>query len=88
MSLVTMMTGTSFRETRKTAGLSLTALAKRASVSRWRLIEFELGNLEITSDELSRLQEAIRRGTTCKIAELGDLCNSLEGSKQLTKLTR
>ena len=72
------MTGKQLRNIRQTAGLSLAALAARASVSRWRLIEFELGNVGLAPNELERLTETIRRRSDARIADLGKLVESLE----------
>jgi len=39
----------------------MAALAAKADVSRWRLIEFELGSIQLRDEERSRIQEALRR---------------------------
>jgi hypothetical protein len=49
-----------------------------AGVSRWRLIEFELGNLDLKPDEIALLTEEIRRRSDARIADLGKLVESLE----------
>jgi hypothetical protein len=59
-------------------GLSCAALAMHARVSRWRLIEFELGNLALKPDEIALLTEEIRRRSDAKIVDLGKLVESLE----------
>jgi len=61
------------RTQRKQLGLSLPALAFRAGVSRWRLIEFELGNLTLRPDEFERIDAALRRECDAKMCELAKL---------------
>jgi predicted transcriptional regulator len=61
------------RTQRKQLGLSLPALAFRAGVSRWRLIQFELGNLTLTQDEFEQINAALHRGCDTKIRELSKL---------------
>ncbi|MBN1458484.1 MAG: helix-turn-helix domain-containing protein [Armatimonadetes bacterium] len=55
---------------RQEAGLSLAALAAKSGVSRWRLIESELGNLELRPDELQRIHAAISRHSEERIHAL------------------
>jgi predicted transcriptional regulator len=44
---------------RKKLGISVMTLAHRSRVSRWRIAEAELGNVELTPEEMSRMQRAL-----------------------------
>jgi predicted transcriptional regulator len=61
------------RTQRKQLGLSLPALAFHGGISRWRLIQFELGNLTLTPDEFERINAALHRRCNMKIRELSKL---------------
>jgi hypothetical protein len=49
-------------------GLALSALSAKATVSRWRLLEFEAGNIELRADEVERIGAALRNYAQQKMA--------------------
>lgn len=63
------MAATDFKTHRKNLRLSVMALARMASVSRYRLWEFEQGGTELTKDEEQRLRNALR-GEVARILSL------------------
>lgn len=61
------MTAQRLRGLRRELRLSAAALAVRAQVSRWKLIEFELGNLDLHPEELGKVENALRAYSREKI---------------------
>jgi predicted transcriptional regulator len=79
-----MKVAKTLRESRETVGISLTKLASRSSVSRWRLLEHETGNLELKPEEISRLIEIIRQIADARIVALRQLVEGLEAGREAT----
>jgi hypothetical protein len=55
----------------------LAALSAKAPASRWRLIEFELGNIELRPEEVLRIEAALRKYSREKIAALSGLAEAI-----------
>ena len=53
---------------RKELGLTLSKLSAIAPVSRWRLLEFEAGNIELKPEELDRIESALKHYAHQKMA--------------------
>ena len=64
------MTHDTVRRHRKRLGFSLVRLAARAAVSRYRLVQWELGDGPLTPDELERITRALRTAASERIVEL------------------
>jgi predicted transcriptional regulator len=79
-----MQCARTLRAFRETAGISLAKLASRSSVSRWRLLEHETGNLELRPEEVSRLIETIRQTASARIVTLSQLVEGLEEGREVT----
>jgi predicted transcriptional regulator len=62
--------------TRRSIGLSQMRLAASAGISRWRLIQAELGNLDLTESELKRVSHALREFSREKIDSLTRFVNN------------
>jgi predicted transcriptional regulator len=71
------MSPETLRQKRRQLGLSLAALSAKAPASRWRLIEFELGNIELRPEEVLRIEAALRKYSREKIAALSGLAEAI-----------
>ena len=62
------MDGLNLRRLRKAAALTQIALARQAGVSHSRLVAAELGNLQLTHDEVGKIQKAVARASGHNVA--------------------
>jgi predicted transcriptional regulator len=71
------MSPNDLRTARNILGVSLATLATGASVSRWRLVEYELENLELSQTSWFVFGKQFGEDLTRKIADLGRLAAAL-----------